>query len=151
MEIRPITLEDFNRYRTNFVSLFTVALSLNFPNNDAGTEALSYFEKMYQFFIDGSAIVLVTLINNELAGFNWAHEVNVFGQRRLHSDFIIVDEKYQNQGIAKALLAKIEIEAKQRNINYVEALCSVSNEIAVNYHLKNGFAVERLKVVKELK
>ncbi|NLZ72444.1 MAG: GNAT family N-acetyltransferase [Bacteroidales bacterium] len=151
MEIRLIRNGDFQQYRTDLIRLFNIALSLNFPNVNPEVEALSYFEKMYTFFTDGSAIIFVAFDGKNLAGFNWAHEVNKLGQKRLHSAFIVVDEKYQKRGVAKELLVNIEKEAKQRGIRYIEALCSVSNEAAVNYHLRNGFTVERLKVVKKLK
>ena len=56
---------------------------------------------------------------------------------RIEIDYIIVNEKYRNLGIATKLLAFIENEYK--NINNITLEVRESNKEAIKFYLKNGF------------
>ena len=61
-----------------------------------------YYENMSKFYKDGSAILLGAFCKNVLVGFHWAYEIN-WGQKRIHSYFIAVNESYQNMSVGTKL------------------------------------------------
>ena len=56
---------------------------------------------------------------------------------RIEIDYIIVDEKYRNCGIATKLLKFVE--NKYNNIENITLEVRESNKSAINFYLKNGF------------
>ena len=56
---------------------------------------------------------------------------------RIEIDYIIVDNKYRNCGIATKLLN--HIEGKYNDIKNITLEVRVSNKEAINFYLKNGF------------
>lgn len=56
---------------------------------------------------------------------------------RIEIDYIIVDNKYRNLGIATKLLQYIE--QKYTNIHNITLEVRESNLVAINFYLKNGF------------
>lgn len=56
---------------------------------------------------------------------------------RIEIDYIIVDTKYRNLGIATKLLKYLEI--KHKNIYNITLEVRESNLTAINFYLKNGF------------
>lgn len=56
---------------------------------------------------------------------------------RIEIDYIIVDINYRNRGIATKLLKYMENEYK--DIKNITLEVRESNEVAINFYLKNGF------------
>ena len=56
---------------------------------------------------------------------------------KLIVDYIVVDEKYRNKGIATKLI--LEIEKIHNNIENITLEVKKSNCVAINFYRKNGF------------
>lgn len=109
-----------------------------------------YYDDMKLFIEDGSAILIGAFDGDELIGFHWGYERNTLGGKRVHSYFNAIEPNYRGQGIGKRFWKVLEREAIKRGIYTIEAMCTYANKAAVNYHLHNGFEIERLQVVKSL-
>lgn len=109
-----------------------------------------YYNNIVKYLIDGSAIVIGAFDKDNLIGLHWAYETNVLNERRLHSSFDIVNEKYRGQGIGTAMFKMLEKICIERNIHIIEAMVTCANEVAMKYHEKNGFTIERVKVSKHI-
>lgn len=57
----------------------------------------------------------------------------------LHVSNLYVLPEYRNQGIATALLLKLEEIAKSKGIEDISSEYSLSNDKSANWHTKNGF------------
>ena len=121
-------------------------ISQNFPED----LAKKYVNSMPAYIEDGSAIIIGAFDEEKMVGFLWGYEVDVFGEKRVHNAENHVIEEYRGHGIAKKMLECLEEEAKKRNIFILEAMCTVSNKNAYEYHIYNGYEVERVKFRKIL-
>ncbi len=149
IQIKQLDLDMVRNYKEKLTEYLFICLMENIQNTTRH-DAEKYFDNIQKFTEDGSAIVLGAFYENDLVGIQWAYEVDYQGESRLHSSFDFVAPNYQGKGIGTQMMGVLETIAKTRGIHAIEAMCSASNAGAVKYHVRNGFEVERYKLVKKL-
>lgn len=149
IQIRQLGLQEIICYKNELVKYIFICLADNIPSVKYDY-AEKYYKNMKHYIMDGSALVLGAFDDNDLIGFQWGYEVNELGAHRLHSSFVCVDPDFQGKKIGCRLMKFMEDIAKEKGVSAIEAMCSATNNNAVNYHLHNGFEIERYKVVKKL-
>lgn len=113
--------------------------------------ATKYFENMYEFSKDGSAILLGAFYGDNLIGFHWGYEISWGGHKRIHSYFIAVEENYQNMSVGTTLQKMLEDVAVSKGIGIIDTNCEADNQKSFKYHLKQGFEIEGYHMKKVLK
>lgn len=151
VEIREMSLEEVENHIKELRKFMFMVLSENGSGEDFHQLAIKYCNDMVQFKKDGSAILLGAWEGEYLIGFHWGYQLTVSGKRRIHSYFNAIEPDYRGQRIGSRFFRKLEEIAISKGIDEIEAMCTYANKVAVNYHLNNGFEIERVKVVKKLK
>ena len=141
---------DVEEYASDLKLMLQKTLEDNIEQKFPSTLAEEYVTKMPGYIDDGSAIIIGAFDEKKIVGFLWGYEVHVFDERRVHNAENHVLAEYRGKGIAKEMLEHLEEEAKKRGICILEAMCTASNQGAYNYHVKNGYKVERIKFKKVL-
>lgn len=85
-----------------------------------------------------------------MLGFLWAYEREVFGEKRLHLDHLIVDANVRATGIGSKLIEKLYDIALVRNVSKIELMATMSNENAVNFYRKHGYDIKRVQMEIEV-
>ena len=149
LDIKKLDINLIVKSKERIKQYLDICLKENVPNiTDEDVE--KYFSNMEKFTEEGSAIVIGAFWDNVLVGFQWAYEVEYGGEKRLHSSFDCVDPQFQRRKIGTQMMEKLEEIARNKGITSIEAMCTAANKKAVEYHLNNGFEIERYKVVKKL-
>lgn len=151
IEIRLLNEEDINKYKNNLIRFMKMVLTENINQTIPEELPIKYVNDMEAFIKDGSAIILGAFDADKLIGFHWGYEVKNINERRVHSYLNAIEYDYRGQKIGSRFFRMLEEEALKRDIHIIEAMCTYSNKVAVDYHLHNGFEIERLKVKKVLK
>jgi len=149
LEIRVLTLEDTSVHARELIEILHEILVSNYPALTL-THAEKCYHNMRGFMQDNSAIVFGAFCGDVLVGVQWGHEVSHFDQKRVHCAMIGVKEEYRRQDIGSRLLRELEIVAFSRGLQQVELMVTSENAAAVRYYAKNGFRIERLKMVKSI-
>ena len=149
VEIRQLTCDEVKKYSKELTRFMYMCLS---ENEDGDFKALSekYYNDMVVFSEEGSAVLIGAFDGENLVGFHWGYERTVSNTRVMHSYFNAIEPDYRGEKIGSRFFRKLEQIAKDRGIKEIEAMCSPGNEIAVNYHLHNGFRIVKYKFIKEL-
>lgn len=150
IDIRQLTNDDVNRYDKELTEYMYMCLSENDKEIDGKLLAKKYYQDMIAFTEDGSAVILGAFDGNKLIGFHWGYVLSILGKQRMHSYFNGILPEYRGQKIGSNFFRMLEKITVERGIDTIEAMCSKSNPIAVDYHLHNGFEIEKYKVVKKL-
>ena len=150
LEYRVLTPEDIAAFREDAVRLTETILAENITQRYPEDLAEQYVSKMPGYIADGSACVVGALRDGELAGFSWAYELAIFGERRLHIDMIGIKPGYRRQGVAKRLVEIQMEEARKRGIRILEAMTTKANTAAYSWFHSLGFEDERVKVRLDL-
>ena len=150
LEYRVLTPGDIETYREDAVRLTEAILAENITQPYPKDLAEQYISKVPGYIADGSACVVGALCGGELAGFSWAYELAIFGERRLHIDMIGVQPAYRRQGVARRLVEMQMEEARKRGIRILEAMTTKANTTACGWFHSLGFADERVKVRLDL-
>lgn len=151
IEIRLLNETDVIKYEKNLIRFMTMVLTENMDQIIPEELPVKYVKDMKKFIKDGSAIIFGAFDNDKIVGFHWGYEIKNINERRIHSYHVAIEYDYRGQKIGSRFFKMFEEEALKRDIYVIEAMCTYSNKIAVNYHLHNGFEIERLKVKKLLK
>lgn len=151
IEIRQLKIEDVVENKEKLVKYLKMVLTENLSGCNASEMALKYYQDMVKFSEDGSAILIGAFDEENLVGFHWGYEIIYLGKKRVHSYLNAIEPQYRGNHIGSNFFRKLEEIALERNIFEIEAMCSASNETAVQYHFHNGFEIERYKVLKKLK
>lgn len=151
IDVRLLTLKEILGNEAKLEHFMYMVMSENHSYEITDEMCRKYYADMKEFIVDGSAILIGAFDGDELIGFHWGYERNTPGGKRIHSYFNAIEPNYRGQGIGKRFWKVLEQEAIKRGIYTIEAMCTYANKTAVNYHLHNGFEVERLQVVKSLK
>lgn len=149
LEIRVLTLEDAIVHKDALVKLLYEILVSNFQELLC-TYAEKYYHDMRGFLQDGSAIVFGAFSDKKLVGIIWGYEISHFGQKRIHCTMIGVKNGYRGQDIGSQLLRELETVALSRGLNHIEVMVTSENEDALRYYNRNGFRVERVKMLKTI-
>lgn len=150
IDIRLLHYEDVVKYEKELVRYLNMVLTENIDQEVPKSLLEKYFDDMKAFTLNKSAILIGAFDGNKLIGFHWGYEVKNINERRIHSYLNAIDYDYRGQKIGSRFFRKLEEETLKRGIHIIEAMCTYANEGAVQYHLKNGFTIERLKVKKEI-
>lgn len=150
IDVKRLTYDEIESNETSMKYLLRICLNENIPDVD-DSDVQKYYENMKRFSKDGSAIIIGALDRDVLVGFQWAYQVNGVEGNRLHSSFDCVHPEYQGHHIGSKMMDKTVEIAEELQVSAIEAMCSASNENAIQYHLHNGFFIERYKVVRYLK
>ena len=95
---------------------------------------LDYFRDIVQ---EGS-IFVVAENNGEIVGYSAA---DILPGKVAIWWLLSVNPSYQNQGIGKKLVKKIEEECARRRIKYIVGLAPKSNSRTLDFHRKNGYVI----------
>lgn len=148
INIRLLTEEDIIKYKKKLEFLLKMNLEENFPGAVTDEIVQKYVENMQIFVRDGSAIIVAGFDQDNLIGFDWGYEKKQFNERRLHSNFVVIELAYRKQKLGSKFFEFLKEEAVKRGIHAIEAMCNESNSIAMSYYKRNGFEVESHKVCK---
>lgn len=150
VEIRLLNESDVIKYQLELRDFMRMVLSENIEGNmDVESLSAKYVDDM-KLYIKKGTVLIGAFDGEKIVGFHWGFEKNLFGERRMHSYFNAIYPEYRGQKIGSHFFEKLEEVALNRGIKVIEAMCANDNKIAVNYHLSNGFTIEKLKVVKRL-
>lgn len=151
IEYKELTPKDIRKYEKSLICLMEIVLCDNLTQDYPDNLAKEYVQKMPGYIQDGSAIIVGGFLKDNLIGFSWAYEMNIYGEKRLHIDMIGVDPSFRKRGIAYSLL-KIQIqEAERRKIKIIEAMVTRANENSYSWFHSIGFVDERVKVRMEIR
>lgn len=151
IEVRLLNNEDVRKNEVELKKLLTMVLEENVDQEIPKELVEKYFNDMDIFTKNNSAILIGAFDDENLIGFHWGYELKNIQERRIHSYLNAIEYVYRGKGIGSRFWELLEKETKKRGISIIEAMCTYSNQIAVNYHLHRGFEIERLKVKKVLK
>lgn len=153
VDIRLLNEKDVEKYQTDLHNFMQIVLTENETMSQKKIVQLAdkYVEDMKAFIKDGSAILIGAFDKDKIVGFHWGYVINTINGKRVHSYFNAIYPDYRRQQIGSRFFRRLEEEAMERGIYTIEAMCKYANKGAVEYHLHNGFKIERLKVVKKLK
>lgn len=147
--IKRLIIDDIYSQKETLVSLLQMVLNEN-HKMVSEADTFHYYENMLRFTKDETAIILGAFDKEMLCGFHWCYERNEFGERRLHSCFIAIEKEYQNQNIGSRFYQAMCETAKKMGIDTIEAMCTFKNLVTMEFHEKNGFEVERVKLIKKI-
>lgn len=150
IEIRELTLEDIARNEKELTWYMSMSLADNIEDIDVETLSKKYYQDMLTFTKDGSAILIGAFDGEKLVGFHWGYEFSRLGRRRIHSYFNGIDPAYRGQKIGNRFFDRLTEIARERGVHEIEAMATAKNELVVNYHLRNGFEIDRYQMVKRL-
>lgn len=151
IEIKLLSESEIISHQEDLKFFMNMVLSENIDGNiDVEKLSAKYVEDMKAFIKDGSAVLIGAFDCERIVGFQWGYETSYFGERRMHSYFIVIHPEYRGQKIGSCFSRKLEEIALSKGIDTIEAMCTYKNQTAVNYHINNGFEIERMKVVKRL-
>lgn len=88
---------------------------------------------------DNSYMLLALSNTDEIMGSAY-FSVN-YKERKVWLKKIETDEKYQNQGVGKALIDVLEFFTINQNMRYIEGKFYPDNEYAKPFYLKNGYEI----------
>lgn len=151
IKIRLLDEYDINKFENKLNELTYVVLKENISESIPESLTRKYINDMKKFIKNDTAIILGAFDKDKLIGFHWGYQIININEKRIHSNLVSIDFEYRNRKIGSMLLNCLEQEALKRDIHIIEAMCTYSNKVAVDYHLHNGFEIERLKVKKVLK
>lgn len=149
MQIIQLTLDRFDRWRTEMEALLKETVIHNFFEYLPPQEYYkNTIENLYQYLAEEKAIVFLAIINEELSGWIWCHEIYRFEKRRLHIASFAVKENSRNNGIGENLFSTVEKYAKEHEIKGIDLMVTKSNKQAVRFYNKHGFETERFLMKK---
>lgn len=150
MEIRELTEKDLTDYQSDIIGYIYDNLMINLPFiSEIEKLAEEKYLDIVRFKKDGSAI-LYGAFEEKMLGFLWAYEREIFGEKRLHLDHLIVDANVRATGIGSKLIEKLYDIALVRNISKIELMATMSNENAVNFYRKHGYDIKRVQMEIEV-
>jgi len=150
MEIRELTEKDLTDYQSDIIRYICDNLMINLPFiSEIEKLAEEKYLDIVRFKKDGSAI-LYGVFEGKMLGFLWAYEREVFGEKRLHLDHLIVDANVRATGIGSKLIEKLYDIALVRNVSKIELMATMSNENAVNFYRKHGYDIKRVQMEIEV-
>ena len=150
MEIRELTEKDLTDYQSDIIRYICDNLMINLPFiSEIEKLAEEKYLDIVRFKKDGSAI-LYGVFEGKMLGFLWAYEREVFGEKRLHLDHLIVDANVRATGIGSKLIEKLYDIALVRNVSKIELIATMSNENAVNFYRKHGYDIKRVQMEIEV-
>jgi ribosomal protein S18 acetylase RimI-like enzyme len=150
MEIRQMNKHEVIYYEKELTELLCIVLTENIIQEVLFEHAQKYYMDLRRFSEDGSAVIIGAFEGEELIGFHWGYEVNIFNERRMHSYLNAIKKEYRGQKIGSKFFRKLEEITREYGISIIEAMVTYSNQNAVKYHFSNGFEIERIKVWKHL-
>ena len=150
IKYKELSSEDIGIYKKSLIYLMEIVLYDNLTQDYPDDLAEQYVQKMPGYIQDGSAIIVGGFFKDNLIGFSWAYEMNIYGERRLHIDMIGVEPQFRKRGIAHSLFQVQVQEAIRREIRIIEAMVTRANENSYNWFHSIGFADERVKVRMEI-
>ena len=151
IEVRLLTYEEIEREEKKLEHFMYMVLSENLDYPITNEICEKYYYNMKTFFEDGTAVLIGAFDDGMLIGFHWGYVRNTPSGKRMHSYYNAIEPEYRGQGIAVKFWDVLDAETAKRGIEIIEAMCTYENKIAVDYHLKHGFEIERLQVVKHLR
>lgn len=150
MEIRELTEKDLTDYQSDIIGYICDNFMINLPFiSEIEKLAEEKYLDIVRFKKDGSAI-LYGVFEGKMLGFLWAYEREVFGEKRLHLDHLIVDANVRATGIGSKLIEKLYDIALVRNVSKIELMATMSNENAVNFYRKHGYDIKRVQMEIEV-
>lgn len=148
---RLLSKEDVIGYSGDLRELMDIILKENITQEYSQNISEVYISKLPEYIENNSAILVGAFDKNKLVGFHWGYYVNVFNEKRIHSNFIGCFNEYQGIGVAQNMIKLMEQTAIENNVYIIEAMVTVENDKSMNFHKKNGFEIERVKMRKNLK
>ena len=139
---------DIIKYQMEIEQLMNMILNENITQRFPDNLSKKYVSQLPKFISDGSALIVGAFDGENIIGFQWCYYIQVFNEKRIHSNFIGVNSNYQNCGIAHHMLKLIEEKAKEKGVYIIEAMVTLNNTNSFNYHKNQGFIVERCKMKK---
>lgn len=150
IEIKEIDYRDVVKYEEELKRFLYMNIYENYPETDVENMVNLFYSNMCKYAEDGSAVLLGAFDGEAMVGFHWGHETIFLGKRRMHSYINGIDKAYRGQHIGSDFFRKLEEISRDRGIHEIEAFCKEANQVAVNYHLHNGFKIESYRVVKKI-
>lgn len=150
IEVRLLTFDEIIKEKEKLEYFMHMVLTENLSPKISKEVCEKYYEDIKTYFQDGSAVLLGAFDGCLLVGFHWGYERKTLSGMRMHSYFIVVEPTYRGKGIGKMFWKAFNAETKKRGLDTIDAMCTYTNKVAVNYHLEHGFEIERLQVIKKL-
>lgn len=153
MEIRQLLIRDYQKYKSEIMTMMKEIYSNNFnisshELNKISNEKTKNLEK---YIDDGSAILIGCINDNKLIAFAWLYVHEFFDEKRIHINQIAVNSSFNGKGIGKKLMIKIEEEAIRRGVDVIDLFVMESNEVAMKMYEGLSFETEKRYMIKKLK
>lgn len=144
-------LFNLDNYKKEIEYMLKECFVINFVNQDINDSYVKNKVDMLQKYInEGKAYCLGIVDNNNLLAFVWCCKVYNLCEERVHINQVIVNSQYQQQGLGKLLIKRVEEYAKNEQIDVIELMATAENKNANEFYGNLGFTVERYKYIKRI-
>lgn len=144
--------EYLHYYEKKILALLIDSYSINFDLNlDQSTKiSEEKISLIKEYLKEGKATLLIMLDKGDLKGFVWLHRHQVFKEKRMHVNQIVVDYNSRGKGIAKRLINEAENLALKEDLKTIDLFVTETNLGALEMYKSLGFETERRYLKKKL-
>lgn len=153
MEIRRLSLSDYQKYKIEIIKMMEEIYASNFAISvpDSKKIASEKVENLEKYLDDGSAILIGCIKDGNLIAFAWLYVHKHFGEKRVHINQIAVSSSFQGNGIGKKLMLEVEKEATRIAADALDLFVMESNDVAMKLYDGLNFETEKRYMIKKLK
>lgn len=151
LKIVRLYSDSFNEYRNDICRMLKESSQFSFP--DVSFDDTYYVDRLNRienYVHESSAIIFLALIDNQVVGWLWCHEIIRIKEKRIHIANITVDQQYRKHGIGQALLSMAEEYALDNEYLGIDLLVTATNKSAIDFYSHHGYETERLQLKKNL-
>ena len=123
---------------------------IHFPNKDVDKFNRKKMTELVNYLKEKKAIVYGAYDKSKLVGFIWGYPRIFFDEKRIFINCLVVNKRYEKQGIGKKLINKIENFAKENKYDSIDLTVAPFNKNAVGFYEHIGFESERIQMYKKL-
>ena len=153
MEIRRLSLNDYQKYKIEIINMMEEIYSGNFVISVSESKKIvsEKVENLEKYLVDGSAILIGCINEVNLIAFAWLYVHKHFGEKRAHINQIAVNSSFQGKGIGKKLMLEVEKEATRIAVDALDLFVIESNDVAMKLYDGLNFETEKRYMIKKLK
>ncbi len=153
MEIRKLSLNDYQEYKNEIMSMMEEIYSSNFnvSIHELSKIASEKTDNLEKYLVDESAILIGCINDANLIAFAWLYVHKYFGEKRVHVNQIAVNSSFKGKGVGKKLMLEIEKEAYRIAADAIDLFVMESNDVAMKLYDGLNFKTEKRYMKKKLK
>ena len=146
LKISKINRDMLNDNYKKILELKNYNSKLHFPNKDVNSFNEKKLNELKQYMEEEKAFVYGAFYNNELIGFIWGYPHIYFDSRRMFVNSLVVEKKYEKNGIGRQLINELINCAKELKMDEIDLTVAPFNENAMKFYEHLGFVSERIQM-----